>query len=181
VSITGKKPPIEAETEAGALFLLEEKRGKGPREKTIECGDLTLTIRLLSGGEKQACQAAAIQFFNEIGMPLELRSYKDLDDEICWQLVYQFARDGKGRRIARDVDALRRSLSDNERDAIFDLYMDFQDEVDPSIDRLSDLTILAMQAALKKNSVADRVEALTKFGSRELRIFLATLGDHPES
>lgn len=157
--------------------LATMRKGQRHTKRGVLPGDgIEFVWRLLSGAEKQAALAAAVQRMEALKLPIELRSYSDLEDECVWQLLAQAMRDPQHpgpsgtypETLARDADELRELLTVDERDALITAYLDFEDEVDPDPATISDELYAAIETAVKKRDA----RALRNFGSNLLASFV---------
>lgn len=135
--------------------------------------------RVLTGAENQACLAAAIEHFEKMKIPAELRAYSDLEDETFWQILFRAMRDpgDVSKTLAKSVDELRQLLDSDERDILAQQYLDFKSEVNPQPSELSPATFAAIRAAVQKKSV----QALSDFEPYMLRLYLLTSDNQPSS
>lgn len=173
--------PVQAEAASRLAVILRGRRhtkvGHFPDKP-----DDTFRWRVLTGTEKQECQACAIRRFNELGIPPELRMYQDLEEELTWQVLFRGMRDESDpgtlndpypKSFAANVDELRDLLTVDERDALLIDYLDFESEVDPSPETVNAEVIQQITIALKKKE-SERLRALNDFDSATLRSYLAT-------
>jgi hypothetical protein len=134
---------------------------------------------VLTGREKQEAAADSLRRFKDLGIPSELRSYSDLDDELTWQIIARAMRDPDvpgtdaqpfPRQLA-PVDEVR-ELTVDERDILMSEYLDLEEEVDPDPLKMSRDWHAEIESALKKTP--PDVRALSNFGSRTLIGYLLT-------
>jgi len=96
------------DVEAKALSLLATMRqGKRYHKSGTLPGDgAPFLWQVLTRGEKQDCLAAALRRFEELGIPAELRSYHDLEDEVTVQVLCRAMRDPEdaSRAFAASAD-----------------------------------------------------------------------------
>jgi hypothetical protein len=180
-----KAPEAEVQA-ASALARLRRGRRLTGKGKLPDTGE-PFGWRLLTGIEEDQAVAQACARLNDLGIPVELRSYSDLEQAVAWEVLSLAMRDlepelgGNGepypRPFAEDSLELRDLLSETECDILFSDYGDFRASVDPDPWELDPETYRAIAEAVKKKHVAN----LTSFGSRALASFLLTLDNPPST
>jgi hypothetical protein len=142
-------------------------------------GEVPFVWMVLSGSEKQEAAAGALVRFKELGIPNELRSYTDLEDELTWQVIARAMRDPDvpGTEFAPYPNQLApveeiRELTVDERDILYSEYADLEEEVDPDPLKMSQDWHAEIESALKKTP--PDVRALSNFGSRIVIGYLLT-------
>jgi hypothetical protein len=179
-----EKPAAEVRAESALARFRRGRRltGEGNLPDTGE----PFGWRLLSGLEDDTAVAAAVARLNDLGIPVELRAYADLEQAVAWELLAIAMRDpepavGPGgellpRAFCADSLELRDLIDETECDILFADYGDFKESVDPDPYTLDRETYLAIEQAVKKKQTAN----LIAFGSRGLATYLLTM-DNPQS
>lgn len=156
---------------AGKLASLLQGR-RLTRESEIPGADIPFVWRVLSGADKQACLGDACARFQKLGIPVELRSHNDLEDETVWQIIARGMRDPDNvERQLAPVDECRENLTVDQRDILMSEYMDLEEECDPDPINVPALWFEEVQAALKKQP-EEAARLLSSFGSRALVSYL---------
>ena len=175
----------EDKTAQGASKLNALLRGTlHTKPSSIPGSDIDFVFRVLSGHDKQAVLGNACKRFDELGIPVELRHYNDLEDEMTWQILAMAMRDPdhKGSdanpypKPLATVDECREKLTPDERDSLISEYMDLEEQVDPDPMNVPDEWFEAVTGALKKKA-PERARALNSFGSRILTGYMDTMAD----
>jgi hypothetical protein len=180
-----KKGPLSAEARAESKFSSYMAGSLRTRESKIPGTEHAFVWRRLSSNQGQDAVDAAVKRFNERDLPLELRSYQDLEDEITIQVLHLAMRDpsvpGTDRdpfpkRLADSAKELGDFLDEDLRDILANEYKDFVDDnsaahdVEPSGDEMAEL-----ERAIEKKDV----RLLNSFEPRTLRHYLLTLASRP--
>lgn len=157
---------------------------KHTKPSKIPGTEIEFVWRVLGGREKQECLALACARFDTLGIPKELRTYTDLEDELTWQMVAAAMRspteagdDANPYPLALGTpDEVREALTVDERDILITEYMDLEEQVDPDPLLQPEIWHDDVVAALKKSlhSTDEAVSILSNLGSRALLSFLLT-------
>jgi hypothetical protein len=141
--------------------------------------------RILTGTEKQECLAGACERFAILGVDKELRHYRDLEDEVVWQILFYALRDpdkesdAKGvpypRPLFPDADTCRDAMSPDERDILVSRYLDFEERVAPQIGDAEAFFLAIDDAVKKKDPDRSSMTTLMNFGSYTLASYILTL------
>lgn len=154
-------------------------KGRAPGEP-----DVPFVWVVLSGREKQECMGRACARFDALGIPHELRTYTDLEQELTWQLVAAAMRspDNRGTDanpfpdLLGEPDEVRDALTVDERDILISEYMDLEELVDPDPmlqpQQWHDDIVHALKKSLDDSDAAASI--LSNLGSRALLSFLLT-------
>jgi len=134
--------------------------------------------RVLTRGEKQECEAAAVARFAEMGIPVELRGHQAFEDELTTQVLWLAMRDADKpeRPFATDAKEVRDLLTADELDVLWTKYADFEEEVNPDELTIDPELSAEIDRALKKKDA----RVLISFGSRSLANYLLAT-DNPLS
>jgi hypothetical protein len=191
-SFTG---PAEIEddpkTVAAESKIAQRLRGRrSTKPDCIDGTDVNFVWRILSGSEKQEVTAGACRRFEELGLEKEFRWFRDIEDEMCWQIIYRGMRDPDDEGTAADpypkplahsVDELRDLLTPEERDMLLSRYIDFEEIVNPPIGD-PEVFFEQIQQAVKKNeTIAERMTALINFGSHMLASYILFSESQPST
>lgn len=141
--------------------------------------------RILSGTEKQECLSSACERFQILGVDKELRHYRDLEDEVVWQILFYALRDPSKESDSRgvpyprplfpDADTCRDAMSPDERDILVSRYLDFEERIAPQIAN-AEAFFLAIDDAVKKNGPGrSSMTTLMNFGSFILASYILSL------
>lgn len=148
--------------------------------------------RLLRGALEDEAVAAAIRRLADLGLPVELRGYEYLDEQLAWEMLARamrdpnvagsesnpyprylaFVIDKKSKKKIPSPDILRELLSNDERDTLLRDYLDFRSDSDPDPDDLAPEIAAALTAAIKKKDVT----RLNDFEPHMLRSWLLSMG-----
>jgi hypothetical protein len=139
---------------------------------------------LLPGHVRQLALQRAIARLRSLEIPPEFMGYDVVNAEERWQLLWQAMRDPRTphrekvapwrwRPIAKDTDALRELLTEEERDKLWNDYLDFAEERDPKLDDFPPESQARVRDALKKKDL----RGLVSCGSSSLANYLLTLAD----
>jgi hypothetical protein len=169
----------------GITALSKLIRGrKHTKPGRIPESDIEFEWRVLTGREKQECLARACQRFESLGIPKELRTYTDLEDELTWQVIGAAMRNRSVKGDDADpypepldtMDNVRDALTVDERDILVSEYMDLEEQVDPDPANMPDIFYDEIISALKKSlkDPTGAASSLSNFGSRTLIGFLLT-------
>lgn len=161
---------------------------RGRREVThtkIPGTDIGVVIRALMGSEKQECLGEANKRFADLGIPPEMRSYTDFEDEICWQILARVLRDpdDESKSIAKDVDELRDLMTIDERDVLMTEFLDLEERCNPDPALMPEIWHDQISATLKKKRThsLDSLGELLNFGSRALASYMLTSAFQPST
>ena len=171
------KTEIEIRAESKLTTYLKGRRNILPA--TLPTGE-GFVWRVLHGDEKQQCLAGSVQRFRELDIPESLRSYSDLEDECCYQILFRAMRDPDDvgsdgdpypKTLAKNVGELRAYIDTDLRDLLSTEYLDFENSCDPNkIDAEPELFAAIVEAVKKKDAAA-----LNNYEPRTLRAFLLSL------
>lgn len=164
----------------------------GGRRQVRKCEMLghTFVWRVLSGTEKQDCLGGAVQRFADLGIPTELRVYSDLEDELCWQVLWHAMRDPEiigtdshpyPRAYAASVSECRDVLTVDERDMLIIAYMDFQEEINPAATEPAMFSAQIEEVLKKNDDSTQQLTDLINFGSHSLATYLLTMASQQSS
>lgn len=175
-------PNAQKEKDARPLSRLAEiARGKRElRPATWPGLGIACRMRVLSCSEVQECQAAAFVRFQDIKLPIDVYSISLFEDEVITQLLHRACRDQDNpqeQTFAIDAQDLRENTNVDQRAAMFEIYKEFADSVDPSPLDMAPEEVRTILEAIKKK---DRI-TLSSFGLRALVTYLLTTASQPES
>lgn len=161
-----------------ALATLARGR-KHTRPGKIPDTEIDFMWRVLGGRQKQECIALACARFDELGIPKELRTYTDLEDEQRWQVIAAAMREPDIKGTDSDPypqplgtpDEIREALTIDERDILFSDYLDLEELVDPDPVKMPEQWHDDITAALKK-SQHDRDESVRILSNLGLRTLI---------
>ena len=175
-------------------YLLSEARRS--TEGAVQPGELpprqpgqkpcAFVFVLVPGHVRQEALQAAIRRLKDLEIPAEFMGYEAVRDEERWQLLWRVMRDPRThererdkltpwrwRPICRKVDDLRELVTEEERDKLWNDYLDFAEAFDPQLDRFTPEEAEGVRVALKKKDLA----GLVSCGSSSLANYLRTLAD----
>lgn len=166
-----KKPTLKSSSR-GAERIAALRKGLNQFKITRwPGGDFDVKLVPLSDDAIQICQAAAMQRFQDIGIPVNLYTTDELNREIHIQALAVAMYDTEdGALLFTDADEFRELVEPQEREQLTSEYIDIQKRANPSsIDREQ---IVQIDKLVKKNDV----ENLSSLGGSMLAAFL-TCGD----
>jgi hypothetical protein len=185
-----KEPTAPLSSAAARTQLLIERLGRGKqlyRDFTWPGGKLPCRLRMLSNSELQLATAGAVKRWADLDCELSALLANDFADEVVTQRLWLGLEDperpidgdrfGRCLRLFDTVDEFRDLTTAAERAAVFDAYVDLEEETDPSPTVLDEATRKRIEDAVKKKDET----GLKGFGSSTLRLYLLTTGSPPES
>lgn len=170
--------------------LLIERLGRGKqlyRDFTWPGGALPCRIRVLTNSEIQLSVAGAMKRWADLGVELAPIMANDFADEVVTQRLWRGLEDperpiagdrwGRCLRLFDTVDEFRDLTTAAERAAVYDRYVDLDEETDPALGELDADTMRRIEDAVKKKDE----QGLRGFGASTLRRWLLTTVSPPES
>lgn len=152
----------------------------GTRHRTVvrwPGTDSEVTLRILSKDELHEATFCAHRRFLSEKVPVELHTIETFKDEETVQILFR-ALSGVGEEAAKPlapgVDAFRASVTAEELSALAGLYEDFQREVSPCLDCISEEAFQTFLSELKKkpDAIISSVSDIA-FAKRLLRSLVA--------
>ncbi|KKM84773.1 hypothetical protein LCGC14_1295800 [marine sediment metagenome] len=171
--------PKAIEAESKIAQRLRGRRSTQP--DCIDGTDVNFVWRILMGSEKQEVTAGACRRFEDLGLDKEFRWFRDIEDEMVWQILFRAMRDPDyegdagepyPKTLAHSVDELRDLLTVEERDKLVSRYLDFEEVINPPIGNPEIFFDQINEAVKKNDSPAERMTALLDFGSHLLASYI---------
>lgn len=165
------------------IQLLIARLGRGKqlfRDFVWPGGTLACRIRVLTASEIQESLAAAVKRWGDLGVELSPIMANDFADEVVTQRLWRGLEDperpvvgdrfGRCLRLFDSADDFRDLTTAAERAAVYDAYVDLDEEADPALGELDADTMRRIEDAVKKKDEA----GLRGFGASTLRRWLLT-------
>lgn len=148
-------------------------------------GDTPIRIRVLAVSEIQMSLAGARRRFKALELELDHFNVEEMGAEQILQILARAVCDpgkpigGKGmcEPLFQNADVMRDTVSHAELNALFDHYIDLQEECDPTDATIDPETYGKIMEAAKKKDVG----SLRGYGSATLRSFITSTVRQPAS
>lgn len=165
----------EARAESALAALMGGKRQLLPKRVVLPGLGAEAVLAVLSQTDIGVCRAQAFLYVTGLGIDPNAKVVADLYvDECHVEILARALRDprdeanGFQRPFARDAQELRDLLTADQRAAAFDLYTNYQREIDPAAEDITQEDALEILEHIKKKDA----RALTALGSFSLASFL---------
>jgi len=116
--------------------------------------DASVWIRVLSKSEIQDATFAADQRFRVAGVPVEAHTIETYKDEETLQILYRSLSDEAGKPVTNSVDAFRILVTTDVQTELAKAYRAHEDEVSPSLEKMSAEDFDVFVKGLRKNAEA---------------------------
>lgn len=165
----------EARAESALAALMGGKRQLEPKFIVLPGLNAPAVLAVLSQTETGICRANAFLYVSGLGVDPNAKVMVDLYfDEVTVEILARALRDprdqenGFARPFARDAQELRDLFTADQRAAAFDLFINYQREIDPAAEDVTEEQALEILEHVKKKDA----RALTGLGSFSLASFL---------
>jgi len=137
--------------------------------------DQNAALRVLSNADIQDAVFATENHFKTKKMEISTTTIEAYEDENTTQVMFRALRnpDNPDQPFATSVDELRSLLTRDEKDILVEQYNEFEKEVSPSTETLTNAEMDDLFATLKKKP--ETGSALNSATLRKLIIYLASL------
>jgi hypothetical protein len=111
-----------------------------------------VVLRVLTNAEVQAAEFATEHLFKEAGIKYDTQTVEAYEKEKTLQLLWRALRDPEdtAKPAARDVDELRKLLTQAEKDALVSEYLALQEECSPNLEDMPEEKFLELVEEVKK-------------------------------
>jgi hypothetical protein len=165
----------EAAAESALASLMGGRRQLQPKHVVLPGLGVPAVLAVLSQTDTAVCRANAFIYVAGLGVNPNDKVMVDLYvDECHVEILARALRDprdeknGFARPFARDAQEVRDLLTPDQRAAAFDLFVNYQREIDPAAEDVTEEQALEIHSLIKKKAARE----LTALGSFSLASFL---------